>query len=195
MLHCSCGMVALGDTMSGLADALAFAVRGSWRQAGTSVRPHQERAETARPQRGHRRADRCPYGQQGARPLRRGQAAQPHLDPGHVLRPTRWPALPFRVEGPHQRAAVRRCPAQGNQGSLEDEQGGAVQRGRPLVRGAAGNRGASHSAPTAGSLGRDPCRPVLTAMTEAMCRFVGWVTGTGPPCAFSHCLPGASLLG
>ena len=78
------------------------------------------------------RGDRRAHGQQGPRPARRERDREPDLARGHLAGAARRLALAPRRRRPHLRAAVRGGGEGERQGPLEDDQGRARARRRPL---------------------------------------------------------------
>jgi hypothetical protein len=80
------------------------------------------------------RGNRGPHGEQGPRPVRRGEDGEPHVNAGHFLLPPRWAAVAPGRSGPDLCAALFRGTQPWHQGPFVNEQGAA-------------GVGAAHSAP------------------------------------------------
>src|SRR5437016_8767459 len=106
-------------------------------QARASVRAHQGRAQGARPIRRPRRGDRRADGEQGARPVRRGEDEEPFVDAGHLVRSPWWPSLPHGTTRSHVRPALQRGEGARPEGPFEDVEGAAGTGPEPLAHRAA----------------------------------------------------------
>src|SRR6266516_1665657 len=104
-------------------------------QAGTAIRAHQGQREAARREHQPGGGDRGADGEQGARPLGRGEDGEPHVGPGHVLVPARWAALAPGRPGPDVCPALLRGAQPWHQGPFVHVQGAACAGTWPLTLG------------------------------------------------------------
>src|SRR5438132_9412435 len=109
------------------------ATEGVERQAGASIRAHQGRARGARTIRKPRRGDRRPDGEQGARPVGRGEDEEPFVDAGHLVRSAGWASLSRGTTRSNIRPAVQRGEGARRERPFEDVEGAARTRLEPLA--------------------------------------------------------------